>query len=379
MSDIEHTRRTGAQAARIDTDDPEMRWSTLLAQVGGEVAGPLTTAVERLNELAATGRIDRPSLRALRNEVEAARRAAMIGQQLARYASGRVRQSHERVDLAQAVRDAATQRGPDADARGLQLRQVLRPVEVIVDPTLLFALLQSTLDWTLALSRSPIELRLERKAWPAHARLTVRFTHRPADEVPEAHAPGNVTAIDTLPWRLAQQIAWSMGLTVERHDDASESLLALEFPRTVNEDLAGASVIELDTGLPSAFDSKPLAGSHVLVVAPRRDMRQRILGAVGSMGLIVDFATSVEEAQEFCTGGLPHAIVYASALGGARFESLKEAIRREAPEFVFIEVAEEGHGFEVSGFNGAASARVGFEAIESGLPSALMFELSKHL
>jgi hypothetical protein len=108
-------------------------------------------------------------------------------------------------------------------------------------------------------------------------------------------------------------------------------------------------------------------------------MRQRIRGAIGSMGLIVDFVNSVEEAQEFCAGGLPHAIVHASALGGARFDALQEEIRREVPDFVFIEIPEDGHAFQVSGFNGAACARVGFDAIESGLPSALMFELSKNL
>jgi hypothetical protein len=379
MSEIEHTRRVGAHAPRRDADDAELRWSELLAQVGGEVAGPLTAAVERLNQLATTGRIDRPSLRALRTEVEGARRAAMIGQQLARYASGRVRQSHERVDLAQAVRDAAAQRGRDADARGLQLRQTLKAAEVVVDPTLLFSLLQSLLDWALELARAPIELRLECKAWPAHARLSVRVVHRPADEVAEPRAAGNVAALDTLPWRLAQQVAWAMGLGVERHDDASETAVALEFPRTVNEQLKGASVIELDSGLSSAFDSKPLAGSHVLVIAARRDMRQRVQETIGSMGLIVDYVASVDEARAFCAGGLPHAIVHAAALGGARFEALQEEIRRDVPEFVFIEITEEGHIFEVSGFNGATRARVGFDAIAASLPSALMFELSKNL
>jgi hypothetical protein len=71
--------------------------------------------------------------------------------------------------------------------------------------------------------------------------------------------------------------------------------------------------------------------------------------------------------------------VHAAALGGAHFEALQEQIRRDVPEFVFIEITEEGHIFEVSGFNGDAGARVGFDAIAASLPSALMFELSKNL
>jgi hypothetical protein len=46
---------------------------------------------------------------------------------------------------------------------------------------------------------------------------------------------------------------------------------------------------------------------------------------------------------------------------------------------VFIEVEEEGDAFEVSTFSGRTTSRVGRDAIATGLPSALVFELSKHL
>ena len=43
------------------------RWADVLAQLGAEIAGPLTAAIERVNALATTGQIDRQSLRALRS------------------------------------------------------------------------------------------------------------------------------------------------------------------------------------------------------------------------------------------------------------------------------------------------------------------------
>ena len=49
------------------------------------------------------------------------------------------------------------------------------------------------------------------------------------------------------------------------------------------------------------------------------------------------------------------------------------------PDFVFIEIIEEGNTFEMSGFSGSNVARVGRDVIDSSLPSALMFELSKGL
>jgi hypothetical protein len=376
LSDIAHAR-PGASATPVD--DADQRWSDLLAQVGREIAGPLTAAQERVIRLGETGRIDRQSLRALAAELAVARRAAMLGQQLARYASGRLRQSHERVDLAQVLRDVVGQRGPAGEAARVRLRQDGKAAEVIADPALLSALIQSVLDWAQPLAQSPIDLCVEHRARPAHARLMCRFRHgAPGSVDRDADAPARADP-DSLAWRLAQQIAWAMGLLVERHDDAADMSLALEFPRTVNEAMEGAVVIELDQGPPSSFDSKPLAGSHVLVVAARRDVRQRVRDALRPAGMIIDFVASVEEARTFCSEGLPHALVHAESVAGAPLEELRAQILRDAPDFAFVEIAEYGAAVEMTGFNGAKGARVGFDAIATGLPSTLMFELSKNL
>ena len=84
-------------ATRVMPDEEPLvaheRWHELVSQIGAEIAAPLTAALERVNTLTSTGRIDRQSLRALREEIEAARQAGMIGQQLTRFASGRISQS----------------------------------------------------------------------------------------------------------------------------------------------------------------------------------------------------------------------------------------------------------------------------------------------
>ena len=53
--------------------------------------------------------------------------------------------------------------------------------------------------------------------------------------------------------------------------------------------------------------------------------------------------------------------------------------RRPAELEPFIEIIEEGSTFAMSGFGGAPMGRVGRDAIESALPSVLMFELSRAL
>ena len=158
------------------------RWHELVSQIGAEIAGPLTAALERINTLASTGRIDRASLRALREEVEA-----------------RTPGRHDRPAadalrlraIAPVARAAATgrcaerrDRPPDREttARGIDLKPSLKPAEVIVDASLLFGVLNTPLDWALEHARSQHRV-LDRHqdladaclAWPAASR-TARST-----------------------------------------------------------------------------------------------------------------------------------------------------------------------------------------------------------
>ena len=369
-----------APALVPETDDTaSRRWHDLLAQIGAEIAGPLTAAMERITALTNTGRIDRNGLRALRDEVEAARQAGMIGQQLTRYASGRLRQSHERLQLADVLNGVLAHRGRETQARGIVLKPLLKPAEVIVDASLLFSLLNSTIDWALANAQSHIDFSITIKPWPTHAVLTCRFAHRPVDELADGAHAIQPRALDSLTWRLLEQTAWTMGLIVERKDAVHHSTLTLEFPRTASTEIEGVSALELNDGFAPSTNSQPLAGSHVLVIASRREMRVQIRDALRNMSLIVDFVNSVDEAAVFCRDGLPHAVVIESIQNGERFTQFREEITREVPDFVFIEIVEEGTIFEMSGFSGSTVARVGRDVLANSLPSALIFELSKGL
>ena len=383
MSDINRTPTAHLvpvpRAKEADTEhaEPE-RWHELVAEIGAEIAAPLTSALARVHELTTTGRIDRGGLRALREEIEQARQIGMIGQQLTRFASGRLRQTHERMQLADTLKGVLAHRGRETQARGIVLKPVLKPAEVIVDASLLFSLLNTTLDWALLNARSHIEFKVDVKTWPVHARLTCSFSHQPADEPIDAAAnDARPSGLDSLHWRLLEQTAWTMGLPVDRKSDGNLTTLTLEFPRTANDEIEGVSTVELDDGFAPSTNSKPLAGSHVLVVASRRDMRVQVRDALRNMGLIVDFVNSVDEAIDFCRDGLPHAIVIESIQSGERFAHFRDELTREVPDFVFIEIIEEGAAFEMSGFSGSTMARVGRDVIASSLPSALMFELSK--
>jgi hypothetical protein len=351
-------------------------WRELTAQVGREIAEPLTAALERVIALNISGRIDRGSLHALRVEIEQARRVGMASQQLSRLAGRRVGQSHERLNLAQTLQSVLAYRAREVVKRGVNVRQITRPIEVLVDPSLLFTLLNAMLDWAVESGRANIEFRVDLKSWPTRGRLRCCFEHH--DASPERPDRRAAEALDSLNWHLVLQAADSMELDLQRDLEGAQVTLTLEFPRTIEDAFEDApSPLEATVVEPPSVNSKPLAGRSLLVIADSRDLRSQIRQAVADMGLTVDCVYSVDQAIDFCRDGLPHAIVFEAALRDERLERLAEEVRAELPGFCFIEIVEDGGSFESSGFNGTSQARVGRDALHQALPSALVFELSK--
>lgn len=354
----------------------------LLAQLGGEVARTLSTALERVTNLTSTGRIDRSGLRALRDEIDRARRAGIMGQQVGRLASGRVKLMRERVDLTELLLEALRQRQREIEARGAEVRQFFAQAEVMGDSTMSFSLLQSMFDWAFEHATSRIDLKLDIKPWPAHARLTCAFAHCGSS----ARAGGESQALDvdveteplhTMTWCLLQQIATVLGLIIFRQDTTNRTTLTLEFPETVTQRIDGLSTSELDDPTQYSHSSQPLVGRHALVMATRREVRSLVRDALRPMGLMIDFVNSVEEAIEFCRDGLPHAVVYEAALAGERFERLRTDMLAEAPTMAFVQIAEYGKAFEVLNLGTHQYASVGLDALLESLPAAMMFELAR--
>ncbi|MDE2275311.1 MAG: hypothetical protein KGK09_03350, partial [Burkholderiales bacterium] len=123
--------------------------------------------------------------------------------------------------------------------------------------------------------------------------------------------------------------------------------------------------------------SRPLAGQHLLVLAARRETRQRLREALRPLGSMIDFVPSVEAAQAFCAGALPHALVYEAALGGERFERLRETLLAQAGGLALVCIAEEGHQIEVRNQGRRQLTTVGRDAVAHALPAALLFELDR--
>jgi len=109
----------------------------------------------------------------------------------------------------------------------------LKPAEVVIDATLLYALLQAVLDWGLDVAVDFLEFKLDVKPWPPHARLTCRFGHpapEPTEDGEAVEAAPAPQDMDSMAWRLVEQISWTLGLVMDRAIIGGDTLLTLEFP-----------------------------------------------------------------------------------------------------------------------------------------------------
>lgn len=127
----------------------------------------------------------------------------------------------------------------------------------------------------------------------------------------------------------------------------------------------------------SSWQSMPLAGNQVRGLSASPALRDEVQTAVDGMGLLVDHAGSVDEAQKFCTGGLPHAMLYDGRFTGEALGKLQAQLHEQAPDLVFIEIKPQGERFAAS--TDTAAARVGADALRGLLPAALAFELTRSL
>jgi CheY-like chemotaxis protein len=373
-----NAERSGQRPAEaIPAVDPR----ALVAQIGSEVASVLSSALERVTALAASGRIDRAGLVALRDEIERARRTGIMGQQVGRLAAGPVRISPERLGLSDLTREALRQRAREIEARGLALRQVFAPAEVTSDATLLYSLLQAMLDWSFEHAVSRIDLAIDVGGWPPCARLACSFAHQLPDQVEadRTAAPGGAAPerLDTMSWQLLQQTAHVLGLRLQRQDRPGRTTLTVEFPGTPTAHLDVLELRDPDGARSARLDARPLAGRRVLVVTPRGEVRGLAREALRPLGPQIDFVATVEEASMLCRDAVPHAIVHDAALADDRLEQLRGALLAAAPALAFIEITEDGKGFETLNVGGRQRARVGREAIVGSLPAALAHEWAR--
>lgn len=359
-----NTKPGGSEAESWSLDD---HWPTLLAGLADQVTEGASALQNTIDLLLSKGRITKLEHRALSIPADRIKLSGVSAQRINRFYGGRIRQSHEKVGMADLVEGVLQERKEDFTTLGVELRRKLKPVEVLVDPTVAHTFVNAALDWGLPFGNR-IDVRMDLNAWPRHARLQLRVSN---DGVP----PSSHATADSLSWMLVRQIALAAGgIEIDRQlTDEGVNFTAL-FSRTVQA-VDGISAVDLSDDHSSLF--KSLSGVYVLTISPTLQIRADVRDALREIGIISDSVVDFQQARDAVMSRMPNLIVVDAEIKDRGFDLFRRELLREVFEFPFVEISPDDSSFDMSGFGEFSMAKVGRGNVREALGTAVMFELAK--
>lgn len=354
--------------APVETWSLDGHWQELVTALADHFTESVSGLQGQIDQLLAKGRITKMEHRALNIPAERIKLAGVSAQQIHRFYSGRIRQSHEKVNMADLVEGVLQERKQELGILGIALRRKLKPVEVLIDPTVAHTFVNAVLDWGIPFGNR-VDVRMDLNAWPQHARLQMRVSN-------EGTPPSSSTSSDSLSWMLIRQIAASAGgIEVERDVTAEGVSFTAMFNRTVVQAVDGISAVDLSDEHSSMF--KSLSGTYVLTISPSLQIRADVRDALREIGISSDSVVDFGQARDAIKARMPNLIVVDSEIKDDDFEKFRDDLLREVFEFPFVEISPDDSSFDMSGFGEFSMAKVGRGNIREALGTAVMFELAK--
>ncbi len=370
MQPAQKTPTTGGTKPAAQADDAwtlDNHWPEMLANLADQVTEGVSLLQHHLDQLLSTDRLSKLEHRLLTVQVDRIKLAGVSAQQIQRFYGGRIRQSHEKVNMAELVEGVLQERKSELGALGIVLRRKLKPVDVLIDPTVAHTLVNAVLDWGIPFGNR-VDVRLDLNHWPPHARLKVRVSS-------EGLPPSSAILPDNLSWMLMRQIATTAGgVEITREINEEGVNLTLMFSRTVQA-VDGISAVDLSEEHTSMF--KSLQGTYVLTISPSLQIRADVRDSLREIGIASDSVVDFRQAREAMRVRMPNLIVVDSELKGDDFETFRRELLDEVFEMPFVEISPDDSSFDMSGFGEFSMAKVGRGNIREALGTAVMFELAK--
>lgn len=361
------TPSRGAASGDSESWSLDDQWPDLLAGLADQITEGVSALQNQIDQLLARDRITRQEHHALSVPIGRVKLAGVSTQQIHRFYSGRIRQSHEKINMAELVEGVLQERKKEFALLGIALRRKLKPVDVLVDPTVAHTFVNAVLDWALPYGNR-VDVRMDLNPWPPHARFQVRVAN-------EGAPPSSQTTDDNLSWMLIRQIAATAGgIELERTVTGEGTTFNAMFTRTVQA-VDGISAVDLSDDHSSMF--KSLSGTYVLTISPTLQIRADVRDALREIGIVSDSVVDFVQARDAIKGRMPNLIVVDSEIKGADFEAFRRELLREVFEFPFVEISPDDSSFDMSGFGEFSMAKVGRGNIREALGTAVMFELAK--
>jgi hypothetical protein len=356
-------------------------WPTLVATLSEQAVESSNLILRALDFMVGAGRMRRAEAKALSDALYRMRDTSLRAQQITRLASGRIRQARDRVELAELIRDQLESRAEEFAAANVDVRSVLAPVDVLLDPPVAVSLVNNVVDWGLSFSKQ-ITLTLETPVWPAPARLLVRVATPARNAQP---APGQHTGTwgtkergrrlnDGLHWMLLRQMAASANLTVNRSGADGAAILTIEFPKTF---LSAEGVSSVELFEDDSAGATSLLNAWVLVIAADNGLRATAMDTLRHAGIGVKGVASLADARTLVADGKPNTLVVATDTMGADFNAFKTEVMGQGGSCPVVEITDRAPSFHNSGFQGFEVAKVGREQLKKDLAPTVLFELAK--
>lgn len=342
-------------------------WPELVAAITDQSVESVGLLMRGLDLLVHRGRLTPAEYKVLALPAERLRHVSMSAQQIVRFQSGQVRQSHEKIDLAYLLECVLQERRNALAMMGITVWRKFVPVDILIDPTLGFSLTQAMLDWCAPFGNR-IDLRLEVSiGTPPQARLWIKtYTEQ---------APTQSTVFeDNIHWLLLRQIAATDGgIEVDRTVTPDGVVLTAAFKRTLAQ-AQPTPAPESDRPL-AMSDSRfhSISGAHVLVVLRDDATRNESLDIIRHLGVTVDGAADSAQARSAMQAQEPHLIVLDGEAHDADNALLRDTLAREHPLLPVVEIIGAGQPTR----SHESRPRIARDALRQSLGSAVMFTLSK--
>lgn len=336
--------------------------------IGAELAEHVSPTLDIVQRLRESGSVNDAHASVLADVADRLRRIALASQQITRLANGCLRQSRERLDLAQVVQAVVAENERRYAQRGVHIESKLQSIEVVTDPGLLVTLCEVALECALR-DGDRVQVWLTTAHWPENAQLTIRT--RPHVRT----ADTSVTASTTLEWIYLRRLALETGAKVRRHGEGEYVEIIVEFPRTVQQH-EGLTALQVD-GDAHALDATAVAGHRILLITQDEAIAWEVGLTARHMRLMVDVVRDCASAMRFCELDLPDMVILDEAARDDVFEDLRRDILRQNINFPCLEVVQASNVVELGTWYGGATSRVSRSELRRELPSLLTMELAK--
>ncbi|MDF1485863.1 hypothetical protein PY257_11840 [Ramlibacter sp. H39-3-26] len=339
--------------------------------IGVQLSQPLGEMEAIVQELLHTGKISRQQVLTLLASITAARRVAMQSQQLTRLSQGRLRQSHERVGLDDILRQALAERSAVFQRAGVEVSQRIRPVEVLVDPSLLASLLEALLD-CMCPQACRLLVSLEVNSWPQHALLTLNALGIEDDSTLARTHPA---MHGQLSWHLLSELARTMEVPMVHQTSPHQVRVQLEFPRTVAQ-MEDMAIGDADAGTDSVLHSElhALAAHRILLVTSDHALEQDVRAVCEQLQLSLECAESAAVALQSGDDARPDVLLVdtrTSHGGGPGHSSAAAATP------AVIEIIDATGTLAMPNWDAGHRLRVSRASLRTQLPQLLALELSR--